>query len=132
MRGHRFKAWDKTHNEWYMDGNVFHLEYSGKYGDFYFDNDHPSNMRDVELIWVESTGLHDRHGKEIWEGDRVTAHYFYFDGNFDADGYITGEIRITPNGILICSDTEDRFIYETSHHDEPCLEVIGTIYGEGE
>jgi len=71
MREHRFKAWDKTHNEWYMGGNVFHLEYSGKYGDFYFDNDHPSNMRDVELIWVESTGLHDRHGKEIWEGDKL-------------------------------------------------------------
>jgi hypothetical protein len=71
VRGHRFKAWDKTHNEWYMDGNVFHLEYSGKYGDFYFDNDHPSNMRDVELIWVESTGLHDKNGKEIWEGDKL-------------------------------------------------------------
>jgi len=28
-------------------------------------------MREVDLIWVESTTLHDRHGKEIWEGDKL-------------------------------------------------------------
>jgi len=68
MREHKFKAWDKTNNEWYMNGDVFSLEYSGGYGDFYFDNDHPRDMRKVELEWVQWTGLKAKNG-DIYKGD---------------------------------------------------------------
>ena len=126
----KLKAWDNHEKRWAktheIEGELFINPEVGDTGVFYI-HDHSASGK-LHYTFIHPTGLHDRHGKEIWEGDRVTAHYFYFDGNFDADGYITGEIRITPNGILICSDTEDRFIYETSHHDEPCLEVIGNIF----
>ena len=69
MREIKFRAWDKTNGEYYMEGDTFDLNYSGGYGDFYFDNDHPCNMRDVELVWEQYTGLKDKNRKEIYEGD---------------------------------------------------------------
>ncbi|MFA7212175.1 MAG: YopX family protein [Bacteroidales bacterium] len=117
MRPLKLRAWDK------INKRMIYIESFSQI---------PSNWKDVWIL-MQFTGLLDKNGKEIWEGDKVTAHYFYFDGNFDADGYITGEIRITPYGVLIWkSDSEARFIYETSHYDEPCLEVIGNIFEGGE
>jgi hypothetical protein len=103
-----------------MDGNVFHLEYSGKYGDFYFDNDHPHNMRDVELVWVESTGLHDKNRKEIWKGDRVRWH----DPHIDCDDII--ENITFQNGAFCHGGLPLHQISMMS------LEVIGNIFEGGE
>jgi len=71
MKDIKFRAWDKKNKEWYMNGNVFDLNYSGSYGDFFFDNDHPCNMRDVDLEWLQFTGIKDKNGKEIFSGDII-------------------------------------------------------------
>jgi len=74
ISNHNFKAWDVINNEWYMDGDAFNLDFSGSYGNFYFDNDHPRNMRDVKLQWIQSVGFVDMKGKEIYQKDYLKIH----------------------------------------------------------
>lgn len=62
MREIKFRAWDQKNR----------IFWSGLTGDVLY----PKNEADKNhLILMQFTGLHDKNGKEIWEGDVVR---FYF------------------------------------------------------
>lgn len=69
MRELKFRAWDKE-NEEYMNGYDVLLKYDGsvisRYALAVFDTDMP-----VNVIIEQYTGLKDKNGKEIYEGDIV-------------------------------------------------------------
>jgi len=69
MREIRFRAWDEVLGEWYMDGNPLDLNYCCEQGMLLFDNDSPADIRDASLVLVQFTGLHDKNGTPIYEGD---------------------------------------------------------------
>lgn len=110
-RKHKYKAWDKTNNEWFMNGDAFDLDFSGSYGDFFFDNDHPCNMRDVDLEWVQFAGLTDKNGVEI-----------YYD-----DIYLCGILKINR---VVSKLTVAHWIIDMDKMNDPSsfVEVIGNIH----
>lgn len=86
------------------------------------------------------TGLHDKNGKEIYEGDIIEFSYDVFTGNFDTKvgrgtvEFIDGAFYIKPFEIegkkIKDIDNEEWFLIYTVNTDT--LKVIGNIYDNPE
>jgi len=108
MREIKFRAWEKTHGGW-IDASEFAL------GDMEYES----------IDFMQFTGLHDKNGKEIYEGDIV----------------LFGEnpIHEGTSGKVIWHKTRTGFVYEFINggykgkctdmaDDWRTYEVIGNIY----
>lgn len=81
MREIRFRAWDKKRKE--MIYNEFHLTAYGELISF-------GESKSWELM--QFTGLHDKKGKEIWEGDIVHVEHREWDEYWTVE-YDEGEAK---------------------------------------
>ena len=112
MRDHKIRAWDKKNNRM-IYWNIF-AEFCDN---IYY------NIWNSEMPRMESTGLKDKNGQEIWEGDVLS---FYEIGRMISDvvRYIPERAMFAVGDRPFYRETDDG----TACRYEPWFEIIGNIH----
>ncbi|EGO6507336.1 YopX family protein [Enterococcus faecalis] len=128
----KFRAWDKNTNDM-VDVKTIDLEKDGSIGCIVDYNG--INLDVSECVLMQSTGLKDKNGVEIFEGDVVKVtdgeseedSYISIVKNYSNEGYPAFDIEYPPTyhydsnvlSAIMCN------VFET-------IEVIGNVYEDGD
>ena len=122
----RFRAWHKTWEEMGKvkrirfddDGNVSTVLFKGK--------DFGSNTKIDEIELMQSTGLKDKNGKEIFEGDIIAIEVD--DTETPINARVSQNSKIGVLMFHVFEDNEDVPMVELLEDNSVAFEIIGNVY----
>ena len=114
MREIKFKVWDAENHEMFFPKKI---EWNTQ-GELRFFNKY--QMWQHNMVLMQYTGLHDKNGKEIYEGDMLKLVYSLDMGQWTKYGETTIQVK--------WSDFQCGFYPFVNFKDIEQTEVIGNIY----
>lgn len=134
MREIKFRAWDKEENEMIDKHRDERNDYDEYWADVYalqlglIEN----ISKDERFVLMQFTGLHDKNGKEIFEGDVVKDKKYTHEVRFgeecvDASDYETYSVGIV--GFYMTNYLGEKYEFDAiNSQNAKDLEIIGNIY----
>lgn len=125
MRALEFRAWDKVEKKMLFDADPFVIHVSGSNEPLLAET-----HRNGDCIFEQYTGLKDKNGQKIYEGDVVTFMVERFNNvtlGFESEDWHTA----------VCKWNQDDACYSFVDGDDPFsvqfeAEVIGNIHENGD
>lgn len=119
----KFRAWDKEHKEMFIvEDMVWSYQNNGEHY-FLGIGNAITFWRDAdEIELMQSTGLKDKNGVEVYEGDIVSMTY---EGNSELLP-CNGVVRMSRGRYIICDDKNER--WAELYSEIFSTEIIGNIY----
>lgn len=148
MKEIKFRCWDKKSKKmrqvteivfntgFYMESNDNSVKLIWVKGQNIIENKEIQIQREEDFILMQYTGLKDKNGKEIYEGDIVKINAHSYDFGFEKDKI--GEIRFLKGCFGFYKQlSEKEYLFnelatEFSYGELDYYEVIGDIYDNPE
>ncbi len=130
MREIKFRVWHKQLKQMY--GDAWHGRCVGE-ASTNSTNDHLRFLQSHDMVLMQYTGLKDKNGREIYEGDIVNVHIFVQElgenfGVVEGEREFVAEVEFGVTGISVKNKNfSDNPVFYDQFHEES-LEVTGNIY----
>lgn len=117
----RYRAWDKIHKTMYEVDDIMSIDFGrSEIGvkTLFFDQTNRYDFDDIFLM--QSTGLTDKNGKEIFEGDILDSE----------DGFLSGVVELRKDLGMFVSTLIKYNNFERLCSIANSREIIGNIYSD--
>lgn len=115
----RYRAWDKIHKTMYEVDDIMSIDFGKSkisVKTLFFEQTNRYDFDDIVLM--QSTGLRDKNGKEIFEGDIVDSE----------DGILSGVVEFRPDLGMFVSTLIKYNNFERLCNVADSVHIIGDIY----
>lgn len=119
----RYRGWDKIHKTMYEVDDIMSIDFGKSeisVKTLFFEQTNYYKFDDIVLM--QSTGLTDKNGKEIFEGDIIDS----------TDGFLTGVIEFRVSLGMFVSELVEYNNFERLCNVASSRKIIGNIWGHPE